>query len=265
MPDVLADDGCRIAYEVGGAPDGPALLLSNALGTTRDLWKAQRPAFARAWRVVAYDARGHGASAVPPDEATIERLGRDALAVLDAAGVDRASVCGISIGGLTALWLGVHAPHRVRRLVLANTAARIGTLDHWQERIDLVRSRGLAEVAAAAPARWFTEAFRREHPDEVAGVQAMLSRCDPEGYAACAAALRDGDLREEVARVGAPALVIAGRLDPATTQADADWLCAHLVSARRVDLEAAHLTNVERAEEFTSAVMAFLAELACPN
>jgi 3-oxoadipate enol-lactonase len=260
MPEVQASDGCRLAYDVEGPADGPALLLSNALGTTRELWKAQRPAFTRAFRVVAYDSRGHGASAVPSGDATIERLGQDALAVLDAAGVERADVCGISIGGLTALWLGVHAPRRVRRLVLANTAARIGTRDHWQERIDLVRSRGLAEVVASAPGRWFTEAFRRDHPAEVAAVQAMLARCPADGYAACAAALRDADLRGEVARVAAPALVVSGTVDPATTPADADWLGARLPSARRVDLDAAHLANVERAEEFTRAVMGFLLE-----
>lgn len=258
MPDVYADDGCRIAYEVEGPPDGPALLLSNALGTTRDLWRAQRPAFSRAFRVVAYDTRGHGASAVPSGEATIDQLGRDVLAVLDAAGIDRTDVCGISIGGLTALWLGVHAPHRVRRLVMANTAARIGSRDHWQERIDLVRSTGLAQVVASAPGRWFTEAFRHAHPEEVAAVQAMLGGCAPGGYAACAAALRDADLRDQVVGVAAPALVVSGRFDPATTPADADWLCAHLPAARRLDLDAAHLTNVERAEEFTSAVLAFV-------
>ena len=184
MPDVLAD-GCRLSYAVEGPAAAPVLLLSNALGTTRDLWRSQLAALTPAFRVVRYDTRGHGESESPPGEYTLDRLGRDALAVLDAVGAARAHVCGVSLGGLTAMWLGLHAPERVDRLVLANTAARIGDRSIWDARIDLVRSAGLRAVADAAPARWFTEDFRARRPDVVLAFQAMLCGNSPDGYTAC--------------------------------------------------------------------------------
>src|SRR5688572_7981469 len=113
----VTSDNATISYEIDGSPDAPALLLINSIGSTRELWARQMPAFAGAYRVIRYDARGHGRSSVPPGDYTIEQLGRDALAILDALGVPSAHVCGISLGGLTAQWLGVHAADRVRSLV----------------------------------------------------------------------------------------------------------------------------------------------------
>ena len=117
-------------------PDGPALLLMNSLGTTRELWEAPAAALAGAFRVVRFDNRGHGESGAPEGEYTIARLGCDALAVLDELGIARADVAGVSIGGQMALWLAVHATSRVGRAVLLNTGARIQHTDFWQQRID---------------------------------------------------------------------------------------------------------------------------------
>ena len=132
---VTTVDGCRLACDVEGPDEAPACLLLHSLGTTSELWAPQRERFRRVFRLIRYDARGHGRSQPPVGPYTLDRLGRDALAVLDAADVDRAHVCGVSLGGLTALWLGVHAPDRVGRIVAANTAARLGTRDVWAERI----------------------------------------------------------------------------------------------------------------------------------
>lgn len=257
MPEVDAD-GCRLSYSVEGPVDAPVLLLSNSIGTTSALWDRQAGPFAKAFRVVRYDTRGHGRSSVPPGDYTMDRLGRDALAVLDAAGAAHAHVCGISLGGITAMWLGLHAPERVGRLVLANTGARVGTVEMWQQRIALIRANGMAAVAEATPSRWFTENFRRQRPEVVAEFTAMVAACPADGYAGCGAAIRDADLREDVQRITAPALVITGTADPATPPSEGEFLCSRISGARRLELEAAHLSNVEAADAFTAGVLQFL-------
>jgi 3-oxoadipate enol-lactonase len=257
MPEVDAG-GCRLSYVVEGDV-GPVLLLSNALGTTRDLWRAQVDRLASSYRVVGYDTRGHGGSSVPSDGYSLDRLGRDALAILDDVGADRAHVAGLSLGGLTAMWLAIQAPERVDRLVLANTAARIGSREIWDERIEQVRTQGLASVAAAAPARWFTAGFRERRPDVPVAFQSMLCGISPVGYTGCASVLRDADLRRDVSHIDRPTLVVTGEHDPVTTPDEADFLCERISGARLCTLDAAHLSNVEAADAFTAAVLDFLA------
>jgi 3-oxoadipate enol-lactonase len=257
MPDVDAG-GCRLSYSLDGVEGAPVVLLSNALGTTRDLWRPQLAALASRFLVVRYDTRGHGLSEVSDDGYDLDRLGADALAVLDDLGVARADVAGISLGGLTAMWLARHAPDRVHRLVLANTAARIGSPAIWEQRIADVRRGGLRAVADAAPARWFTPAFRDRRPDAVLDAQSMLCGIDPDGYVGCAGVLRDADLTSEIAGITASTLVISGRHDPVTTLADAESICARIRNARHQPLDAAHLANVEAADAFTTAMLEFL-------
>lgn len=258
MAELDAGDGVSLSYDITGRDNAPPLLLSHALGTTRDLWRPQMDALTNAFRVVRYDARGHGRSGVPAGEYTIDRLGRDALAVLDAAGIDRAHVCGLSLGGLTALWLGSHAPERVVTLMLSSTAARIGTREGWVDRIQQVRAGGLGPVADATMERWFTEDFRRRQPDVVSRHREMVAACDPNGYMGCCAAIRDADLRDAIGAIAAPALVIAGRSDPVTTPAHGREMRERIPASRMVTLDAAHMSNVERAEAFNAAVLEFL-------
>jgi 3-oxoadipate enol-lactonase len=258
MPEVEVDGG-RVWFSVEGAVKDPVLLLSNSLGTTSRLWDLQAAAFVRAFRVVRYDTRGHGQSSAPAGEYSLDVLGRDALAVLDAVGVRRADVCGISLGGMTAMWLGLHAPERVGRLVLANTGARIGTTEIWSERIALVRAKGMVAIADLTPARWFTEDFRARQPAVVAELKAMVAACPPHGYVGCAAALRDADLRARIGAIAAPVLIITGASDPATPPSEGAWLCARIAGARHRELAAAHLSNIEASDAFTAAVLDFLA------
>lgn len=252
------DDGCRLAYTLTGPETAPALVLAGSLGTDYSLWDRQADAFAERHRVLRYDTRGHGASDAPGGDYTIDRLGRDVLSLMDGAGVDRAHVCGVSIGGLTALWLAVHAPGRVHRLVLANTAARIGSLEFWAERLRLARAEGLDALAEVTMQRWFTERFRRAEPEVVERMRATLLRVPVAGYVGCCAALRDADLRDLAARVQAPSLVVTGTADVATPPAAGQALAAAIPRARLLELDAAHLSNIERAPEFTRAVLAFL-------
>ncbi|MEZ5287471.1 MAG: 3-oxoadipate enol-lactonase [Vicinamibacterales bacterium] len=260
MPEHTTDDGCRLAYEVVGRADAPLLVLSNSLGTDRKLWDPQAAAFAGRFRLLRYDTRGHGASDAPPGDYTIDRLGRDVLSLMDHIGARRAHVAGISIGGLTALWLGAHASERVGRLVLANTAAKIGTPDMWAERLRQIDTDGLASLADGTMARWFTDGFREAHPDTVARTRATFVATAVEGYLGCCAALRDTDLRGAATRVVAPALVITGTHDVATTPADGAWLAGAIPGATLVELDAAHLSNLGCAAAFTGAVMRFLTD-----
>ena len=254
----VTNDDATISYEVDGAPDAPALLLINSIGSTRELWARQMPAFAGAYRVIRYDARGHGRSSVPSGDYTIEQLGRDALAILDALAVRAAHVCGISLGGLTAQWLGTHAPDRVRSLVLANTAARIGSLESWSERIALVREQGMSAVADRAMPIWFSAAFHARDPETVHGFRAMVQGCPPEGYLGCCAALRDADLRDEIAGIGAPTLTVASTADTATPPDGLAFIRDRVRGAEMVTLDSGHLSNVECAPEFTAAVLDFI-------
>jgi 3-oxoadipate enol-lactonase len=258
MPE-LAIGAAHISYEIDGPADAPVLLLSHSLGTTRDLWQPQLAAFASVYRVVRYDTRGHGQSCVPRGEYALDHLGRDAIAVLDAVGASRAHVVGLSLGGLTAMWLGVHAPDRVDRLVLANTAARIGTPERWDERMAQARAEGMPAIAAAVVGRWFSDGFRARHPETCAHYQRMVASCSAQGYAGCCAVLRDADLRDDIRRITAPTLIIAGEWDVATPLADADLMRTRISRSTLVTLPAAHLSSAEQPAAFTDAVLDFLA------
>ena len=263
MPEsVLVGDvqsgGARIRYTVSGAAGAPALLLAHSLGASSEMWTPQLAPLEQHFRVIRYDARGHGGSSVPDGEYSLAELGGDALAVLDATATDRAEVCGISMGGQLAMWLAIHAPQRVERIVLANTAARIGSAQGWAERIDTVRTSGMASLAASVRGRWLTPEYADAHPDVAGALVARLIATSPAGYIGCCAAIRDADLSGDLARIAAPALVIGGEHDPATTIADAEALCAGLHDARLVRLSAAHLSNVEAADRFTRELTAFL-------
>jgi 3-oxoadipate enol-lactonase len=261
MDRIAESNGARISYIVEGPAEAPVLLFINSIGTTRDLWLAQVPALAGTYRVIRYDARGHGSSSVPPGSYTIEQLGRDALAILDEQGAQQAHVCGISLGGLTAMWLGVHAPDRVSSLVLANTAARIGTVQSWTDRIALVQARGMKGVADLAIPLWFSPDFRQRRPDLVARFKSMVETCPAVGYLGCCAALRDEDLREAISRISCPVLAVAGLIDLPTPPEALDFIHERIAGSKLLALDAAHLSNVEQADAFTSAVMGFLGSL----
>jgi len=256
MPFVELGD-LQTCYEVSGAGRA-ALVLSNSLGTTFAMWDPQMALLAQRFRVLRYDTRGHGRSSVTPGEYTIEQLGRDVVALLDALDLERVHFCGLSMGGMIGMWLGVHAPERIDHLMLCNTAARIGTKESWNARIATVRTEGMKAVAGGVMERWFTPKFREACPQKVAQARQMLENSSPAGYAANCAAIRDMDQREEVGRITAPTLVICGTGDPVTPPSEARFLVDRIRGAAAVELNAAHLSNVEQAEAFTDAACSFL-------
>lgn len=255
---VTLGDGCRLAYRFDGPDGAPAVLLSNSLGTRLDMWAPQMDALTGRFRVLRYDSRGHGRSDVPAGGYGMDRLGRDAIELLDILGLDTVHFCGLSKGGMVGQWLGARAPERLGRMVLANTSAYMGPPALWDGRIAAVRSGGMAALADSVLARWFTPSFHAAAPERVAPVREMLLATAPEGYAGCCAGLRDMDLRLTAPLIRAPTLVIVGAQDPSTPPAEGHWLAETIPDARLATLECAHLSNVERASGFTSLLLEHL-------
>lgn len=260
MPAVRLADG-DLNYQLEGPAGAPVLVLSNSLGTDLHMWDAQVAAFAEHFRVLRYDTRGHGASLVTSGPYSIEQNGRDVLALLDALDIPRAHFCGLSMGGLIGQWLAIHAPERLSRLVLCNTAAKIGTPEVWNPRIETVLSGGaeaMRNLRDASISRWFTADFAESEPGKVEPIVGMLAQTSPEGYAANCAAVRDADFRGEIGAITAPTLVVCGAADAVTTTEDGRFLQAHILGAELVEFRAAHLSNVQAGDAFGQRVLAFL-------
>jgi 3-oxoadipate enol-lactonase len=257
MPIIETGDA-RLHCRWDGPPDGPVLVLSHSLGSTLAMWLPQVAAFCRHFRVLRYDTRGHGASSVPPGPYRIAQLGTDVLRLLDAFSIERAHFCGLSMGGTTGMWLGANAPERIERLVLCNTTAWLGPPAAMNARIETVRGQGLAVLADATMERWFTASFRASEPATVQRIRDALVATSPEGYVACCEALRDLDLRDDLTRIRARTLVVAGSDDPSPPPTAALAMAAAISGARCVELPAAHLSNLGAAAAFDAAVLGFL-------
>lgn len=260
MPVIALADG-DLNYRLDGPVDAPVLVLSNSLGTDLHMWDAQIPLWSQHLRVLRYDTRGHGGSLVTSGPYSIEQLGRDVLALLDALQIERAAFCGLSMGGLIGQWLAINAPARIQRLVLCNTAAKIGSPEVWNPRIDTVLRDGQAAMQAlrdASIARWFTPEFAAAEPALVEPVVGMLAATSPQGYAANCAAVRDADFREQVAAITAPTLIVCGEADAVTTPEHGRFLQERIRGAELVEFHAAHLSSVEVGERFSRRVLDFL-------
>lgn len=252
----VGDATLRVAID--GDEHAPVLVLSNSLGTTLDMWAPQVPALAREFRVIRYDARGHGGSSVTPGPYVIDQLGRDVIGLLDALHIGRASVAGVSMGGMTGMWLGIHAPQRVERLAIVCSSAHIGGEDGWNARIRTVQADGMSAVADAVVSRWFTPAFAAQEPALVERMRAMFRSLSPQGYAAACAAVRDMNQLDEIASITAPTLIVTGAEDLATPPAMSSAMLARIPGARQVIVPGAHISNIECAPAVTEALLRFL-------
>ena len=257
MPDISAD-GCTIHVEVEGPQGAPVLTLSNSLGTNLHMWDGQVAAFTRHFRLVRFDRRGHGGSAAPKGPYSMERLGRDALAILDALGIERTNWCGLSMGGMEGQWLGANAASRIEKLILSNTSCYFPDKTIWDDRIREVRDKGLAALADTTMERWFTAEFRRASPQAIAGMREMFLATVIEGYVGCGFAIRDMDHRSLLAKIRMPTLVIAGRRDPATTLEAGEFIAEHVPGAKLAVLDAAHIANLEQPQAYNDTVLDFL-------
>jgi 3-oxoadipate enol-lactonase len=259
MP-VIQADGCPIHVQIDGPERAPVLMLSNSLGTTLHMWDDQVQPFTQHFGVVRYDRRGHGRSGVPKGPYAMERLGRDALAVMNGLGLKKVHWCGLSMGGMVGQWLGANAPDRIDRLVLSNTSSYFADKAAWHDRIKTVGDSGLAAIADRVMTLWFTKDFRDREPDTVAGMKEMMLSTPVDGYLACCEAVRDMDHREILGKITAPTLVIAGRHDPATTLEAAEFIRSRIPGAAMTVLEAAHIANVEQPHDYADTVLGFLTQ-----
>ncbi|MGY4532910.1 3-oxoadipate enol-lactonase [Pseudomonas sp. TE3786] len=260
MPAVQLADG-ELNYQLDGQAGLPVLVLSNSLGTDLHMWDAQIAAFTKHFQVLRYDTRGHGKSLVSEGIYSIEQNGRDVLALLDALAIEQVYFCGLSMGGLIGQWLAINAAQRLKRVVLCNTAAKIGNPDVWNPRIEMVLRDGPAAMLSlrnASIARWFTPAFAEAQTAKVEAVVGMLAATSPQGYAANCAAVRDADFREQLAAIELPLLMVCGTEDAVTTPADGRFIVERVKGAQLVEFHAAHLSNVEAGDAFSQAVLDFL-------
>jgi 3-oxoadipate enol-lactonase len=234
-------------------PDGaPVIVFSNSLGTTGAMWNAQAAALSDRFRVLRYDARGHGETPAPPGPYTVGDLAGDVVTLLDRLGLERVSFCGLSIGGMTGMWLGVNAPERIDRLVICCTGMQLPTAEMWTERAALVREQGMGEVIDATIERWFTPAFPERSPEVVARIREIFLATDREGYAGCCEALAEFDMRGQLCAITAPTLVIAGEDDPVGTPERAAAIGEEIDGSRVAILpNARHLAAVEQADAVT--------------
>jgi 3-oxoadipate enol-lactonase/4-carboxymuconolactone decarboxylase len=247
----------QLGYNASGPLNAPVVVLGPSLGTTRRMWDGAAATLAQRYRVVQFDLLGHGTSAVPEGPYTIGRIGGAVLDLLDDLGVGTVNYAGVSMGGMLGMWLAINAPERIERLALVCTSAHLPG-GNWMERAAQVRAHGTASIADAVLSRWFTPPFLASSP-LAADFRTMIVDCPDKGYAACCDAVGGMDLRASLPSISAPTLVIAGAQDPATPPPHGEAIANAVPGARLVVLDnAAHLANVERADDVAALLTAFL-------
>lgn len=257
MP-VLHTKNGTFHYELAGPSSAPVLLFSNSLGTDLSMWDTQAQTLAQEFRVLRYDGRGQGQSVIAPGHYAIEALADDVLTLLEKLEIKKIRFCGLSMGGMVGMSLAMRAPERIEKLILCNTAPKIGTLAIWDARITAVRTGGMAAVVEGILERWFTPDFRKASSSSIEKTRDMLLRSPVQGYIACCAAVRDMDARDAIAAISVPTLIISGAHDPVTTPHDGRCMTEKIGGSVYKELPAAHLSNIEAAEAFTMEVLRFL-------
>ncbi len=258
MPFLIANK-LRQFYRLEGVPGRPVLMLSHSISTDHSLWDPQMPDLLRHFQVLRYDTRGHGASDAPTGEYSVEQLGRDAVALVNALGIDSFAWCGLSMGGAVGQWIALNFPGRITHLILANTSPRFGDPATWKARIQSVREGGMAAIVEVVMRRFFSEKSRASDNPYVSSTRGVFLGTDPVGYLGCCAALRDFDSRLLLQTINIPCLVIAGDADPSTPWAgQGEVLAKQIPHAKAVHLPTAHLSNLEQPRSFTAAILEFL-------
>jgi len=258
MPFLTLDDDCRIFYRTEGPSDAPAIIFSNSLGCDHLMWQAQADALKHRFRVIRYDQRGHGASDAPKGLYPLERLGQDVVGLADHLAVDRFHFCGLSMGGLTGQWLGIHQGDRLITLTLADTSPHFGPPEMWDQRMDMIREGGMKAISDMVLGRFFSESFHESNPGTVSDFRNVLEQTSPQGYLGCSAMLREIDTRKDLKTITTPTLIISGRHDQSTPPERGEMIAAEIKGAVHVVLDTAHISNAERPADFTRTLVGFL-------
>ncbi len=254
----IKTNGIEINYQLinNGKPE--TLVFSNSLGTNFTMWNKQLEAVSEHFNILLSDTRGHGNTDVTEGDYSAELLGNDLLELTKNLGIETFHFCGLSMGGLIGQWLGLNGGNRVQKIVLCNTAAKIGTTDSWNDRISLVQKEGLEPVAAGTPAKWFTDDFIENQKNEVEEIINNFKTNSPQGYASNCAMVRDADFRDELKNIKNPVLIIAGEQDPVTTVEDGKWMQKEIKNSVLITIDARHLSAFEKPTEFNQILLQFL-------
>lgn len=239
-------------------PDAPVLMFSNSLGTTLDMWRSQVDALGGNFRILRYDTRGHGQSSTPPGPYSLDDLGEDVISLLDHLELERVHFCGLSLGGFVAQWLAVNAPDRLHKVVICNIAAVTASPVFWHDRAELVLREGMQAIVEGVMARFFSPHFAQTSPAAVQAIHDDFLLTPPVGYAGSCAALEHADFRTQLPGVEVPALVIGGALDQAAPPAGVMEVASLITDSRYVEIDAAHISNVENPAAFDAAITEFL-------
>lgn len=252
-------NGTTIVYKWDGNETDPVLVLSNSLTTDTRMWDALIPVFTNHFRVLRYNNRGHGGSSSPAGGYSMDEIAGDALALFDHLEISTVQFCGLSMGGMVGMWLGVNAPDRVKKLVLCNTSSDVGPPDPWNARIEAIENGGMGAIADAGVERFLSEAYRKTGGDAIKLVRNMLLDCNPEGYCGCVAAVRDMSLTGQLPQIAKDVLVVAGELDTATPVSHSELIASRIPGAQLTVIPGvSHLSCAEKPAEFGQIVLEFL-------
>jgi 3-oxoadipate enol-lactonase len=252
-------NGISINYQIDGPESAPWLILSNSLMTNFSMWDDQVADLKGSFRVLRYDQRGHGGTQVPDGKYTFDMLTADVIALMDALSIQRAHVAGISMGGMTALFLAQRHPDRFDRIIACDCgpASTPASAQQWKERIDLAADKGMEGLVEPTVNRWFPPDFVATKAPVLDKVRAMIRATPFKGFAGCAQALSDYDLRPGLPGISRPTLCIVGTKD--ATLAGMEQIQASVPGAGMVKLEGAgHLSNLEQPQAFTRAIRDFI-------
>jgi 3-oxoadipate enol-lactonase len=251
-----------IHCKVEGDPGGLPVVFANSLGTDFRLWDQLIPLLPQGLRILRFDKRGHGLSSCPEGDFSIDDLVDDCASLMRAKGFENSLFIGLSIGGLIAQGLAAKAPDLVRAIVISNSAAKIGTLEMWQDRIAVLQEGGIEALADAIMERWFSSEFHENRTDELEGWRSMLTRTPAQGYIGCSQAIAHSDFHLSTAALKLPALAIAGSEDGSTPPTVVK-ACADLIEGSRyVEIQrAGHLPCVEQPQIYANHLIQFMKEI----
>ncbi|MDB5505536.1 MAG: pcaD [Devosia sp.] len=244
-----------------GPSDALAIVFVNSLGTDLRIWDGVVERLRDEFRIITYDKRGHGLSAVPPAPYRLDELSADLLDLADHLGLDRFVLVGVSVGGMVALRLAIDYPKRLIAVIACDTAAKIGDDVAWNARIDAVRPFGMDAIADAVLLRWFPQSIRAGRDTEISGWRNLLLRTPVEGYAGTCAALRDADLSHELGGIAVPVLVVVGRED-ASTPVELVRATAERIPNARFEIidRAGHIPSIDQPEALARLIVQHVAE-----
>ncbi len=254
-------NGITINYELDGPEDAPVLIFSNSLATSLAMWNGQVAGLKDRFRILRYDNRGHGSTPVTEGPYTIGLLAQDLLGLMDVLGIEKASYCGLSKGGMIGQWLGINESHRLEKLVVSNTASYFPNKEMWRDRIDMATNDGIPAIAEASIGRWFTPGYleRADTKPTIDFVRAFILETNKDGYLSSSVAIRDMDFRDELKQIDVPTLVIIGEKDPATIPEYGELIATSVPGAKTfVVPDAAHLSNIEQPDIYTRTLLDFL-------